>query len=353
MRRSRVNGTLCLITIALAIVASIRVSSAEPPTSPNSPSASSSASSDPLMDELKSKVEEGTKLFADGHVRDAIERWQGIARSVGEERGYRLLFNIGIAHEQLGDATSAADSYERFLAQIDRRRSHSGTPPYELPSDIGTYENEARSRLAKMKERYGRLRPIVAAGRTGLLKVDGTSGVAGTTYYLSPGAHSVTFEAGTSREETRSIDVPRGQLVEVTLDAIAAPSATASAVAPPIVTKMRERPFSAGWLGLAAGVTVASVAIPLVLRSNALSTYDRVTSPTTLRRERQDAANTYEQQVRTYEMSWAIPAVLGAATGALTSWYFFGTREVEQRSAATVRIDTSRHATMAVISSSW
>lgn len=309
-----------------------------PPTSSSNDNNSNSQSNDEnneIMNKFRAQVEQGTALFQAGKPRDAISIWEQVSRVVGDERGFRLLYNLGVAYENIGDDVKAADCYDRFLYQINRRRDKRGLPPFDLPTDIGRFEKEATEHLSGIQNRYSRIRVIVAKGHTGLFRIDGGDiQMAGKDIYVLPGPHQLILEAGTQSQEVKMIVAQKGQIVEVKLDSPAEqPRSENKPNEPPKKSPSHNPPFSAVWIGVSAGMTLASLAVPVLLRSGAQEQYDSLSS--TPRKQRDNSIDDYEQKKQLAYASWAVPATLGAVTLGLTGWYFLDSRKAESQKAQT------------------
>lgn len=59
-------------------------------------------------------VNDGNNLFEKGQIKDALSKYEAAYRAYPSPK---ILFNIGEAHNELGDAHLAATCYERFLAE--------------------------------------------------------------------------------------------------------------------------------------------------------------------------------------------------------------------------------------------
>lgn len=287
------------------------------------------------MAEYRERFKTGLARYQEGATADALQWWEPIYRELGPERGWRLAFNLARAYEALGDATHAVERYQAFLAQVTARRAR-GEPIEPL---IEREEKEARDRSDDLATTKGRI--VLAAGVAPIaVKIDGSEPrLAGFTAYVAPGAHVVVFEPGTSRELRRSVVIAAGEAIEV------APPESAPAPGPverslPMVTPVSprmvrtiERPFPEPVLWTAGGVTLASVVVPVLTYvsasefqgTNRLSGDADALSQADNSRVRAD----YDSRKTTYYATLAIPATLAVATGALTTWYFVGSRTRE------------------------
>ena len=80
-------------------------------------------------------------------------------------------------------------------------------------------------------------------------------------------------------------------------------------------------------LWVAAGVAVASVAIPVVTYLNALSIKSEYDDASTPLSDKRRLNGEYDSAKSNAYASVAVPVVLGAAAGGLVAWYFLGGKE--------------------------
>jgi hypothetical protein len=289
---------------------------------------------EPALDPLRERFRGGMESYKAGHYADAILVWEGIYSELGSEAGYRLAFNIGRAYDAYGDSTHAAERYEAYLAAVEKRRARGEA----LEANVERQEAEARERLAALAATSGRIRVTAAPERPVVVQIDrGAPRLAGFVAYVAPGTHTVTFAPG--KDETRrDVELKEGELVELAPPPPAPPPLTTPvtppsppAVAPPPDAPRwetrRERPFSPAVLWVAGGVTVLSIAAPIVTYASALSTksdYDSATSDAEKRR----LYGEYDAEKSTAYASLAVPAACAAITGGLVVWWLAGTKEM-------------------------
>ncbi|HEU4533306.1 MAG TPA: hypothetical protein VFS00_04280 [Polyangiaceae bacterium] len=272
--------------------------------------------------EARGRFEAGLAHFRAHEMGEAIAVWSPLVEQLGDERAYRLLFNLGVAHEALGDATRAADHYERFLARVEARLARG----QKVPPDVLSFRDEARGRLGALQAKYGRVRVANDRGLLVAVRVGGASGPSGRTYYVAPGAHEVVLRAGAAEgEERRRVEVRAGELVDV------APRPPPSApprvlVLPAPAPPPRAPPYSPWIVAAAGGATLASALVPLVLRNAAIGVAERYYDASTPVPERGQVAADYDAAKARYEWSYALPGLLAAGTGALAVYYFVGAK---------------------------
>jgi hypothetical protein len=317
--RSRVRCAALACAVGLSLPTPARARADEP-----------GAGGDSRIERRREIFKSGMDDYANGRFREAIGKWEPIYRELGAEQGYRLAFNLARAYDKVDDATRAAEYYETYVAEVKRRRDRE----LDVEPAVEKQAEDAALRLEELKKTHGRI--AIGPGQRVVRIGNGEQRVAGArgfVEYVAPGRHVVKFDPGTPEEREMGIDVEAGALVPVETPRVAPPVAAP----PPLRYETRvERPFSPVFLWVAGGLTVASLALPVVLRENALSVksdYDRTPESNTA--ERQRLAADYDEAKTNAYVSYAVPAVFALATGALVTWYFVKT--TEQRVPVTVQ----------------
>lgn len=300
------------------------------------------------LDEQRAFFEQGMAAFREGKVAEALGYWEPILGKLGDVKGYRLLYNVGIARELLGDTSAAADRYERFLGQIAAR------PAEQIPAEVQEFARDAGARLASMKARHARIRVIDERARPVLVRLDqGAPALIGPTFYVIPGVHQITTEPGSPGEQSHTVDVARGQLHELRIKAplpAAAPPPVVSVVSvvvsvPAPAPPAPRPPFSPVWVGVAAALTVGSLALPLALRADSLDikrVYEGSPGTTPQHRERlRGLYDEYDQSRSRYELSWLLPGALAVGTGVLGAVYLLAPREARKERTVALRVGAS------------
>ncbi len=283
------------------------------------------AEPDPL-EPYRERFQLGLERFRAGDVHAAIQYWEAIRRQLGDEKAYRLMFNLGKAYEQLGDATLAAERYEVFLREADVAAQLGALDP-AVQENVAT----ARARLEALAASHARIR-VLASTRPGLVQVDqGEPRLGAFCAYVAPGKHTVTVDRDTPKERTLAFALEAGQVVDVdptrpgdppAEPAAPPPTATpAPPVQPPTVPVAHEPPFPAYVIAVAGGVTVASLAVPWLARRHALGIRGDYQDPATTVDRRHELASDYDDAKTLYGLSWLVPVAFAGATGALTVWY--------------------------------
>lgn len=346
----RLRSIAAIALASLAIAAPTRTADAGEPerAGPAAESSEETAPEQPATDDLQARRErfrDGLRAYAEGRVAEAIRFWLPVYRELGEREGYRVAYNLARAYERFGDVTQAAQHYESFVAEVERRRSTGES----IDPLVQNEEDEARRRLRDIRAQKGR---IVVSGTTTALSVQVDSAeprLAPLSVYVTPGDHTVIFRPGSADAEKRLVHVERGQTIELApREPRGTPAPDASRVetspqAPTRWTTKTERPFSPAVLYIAGGITVASMVLPVAAYVSAMnyrSTHELSSDPAASA-QNDNFEQGYSSRKSRYAVALAIPITLGAITGGLATWYFVGGKErnVPER-AAHVRLTT-------------
>lgn len=284
------------------------------------------AEPDPL-EPYRERFQLGLERFRAGDVHAAIQYWEAIRRQLGDEKAYRLMFNLGKAYEQLGDATLAAERYEVFLREADVAAQQGALDP-AVQENVAS----ARTRMEALAASHARIR-VLPSTRPGLVQVDqGEPRLGAFCAYVAPGKHTVTVDRDTPKQRTIAFALAAGQVVDVDPTRPADPPtepASPPPKAPSVVPArpepappMHEPPFPAYVLTIAGGVTVASLAVPWLARRHALGIRNDYHDPATSVDRRHELASDYDDAKTLYGLSWVVPLAFAGTTGALTVWYF-------------------------------
>jgi hypothetical protein len=297
------------------------------------------------LDQYRERFKAGMDHYRAGELAEAVGYWEPIYRELGEQKGYRLAYNLGVAYAELGDSTRAAERLQAFVAQVDARRARAES----LEVIVQKEETDARGRIAGLAATKGRIQ-IEAGMPPRAVQVDaGEPRLAGFVAWVAPGEHTITFAPGTPDAQAKHVTVRAGETVEVQPAApppsplSSAPSIPAASkpygalpggspplVAPGLVRRETEHPFSpalfavSGTLALAAGIA----AVPLEENAWALNT--RLNNAFRANMTISPA----DRQSFSDARAWAYGAVgaaigLGVLTAGLATWYFFGTSQRE------------------------
>ena len=296
--------------VALALIASLFLGS------------SARAEADPL-DEWRDRFKAGMERYRAGAIAEALAYWEPIYRELGPTKGYRLSYNLGIAYMEFGDATRSAERFESFVVEVEARRGR-GEP---LEPIVETEATEAHRRLTVLASTKGRIKVNVSPQPVAVKVDDADARIAGFVAYVAPGRHSITFRAGTKDAKAQTVDVKIGELVVITPPAPPDEPKRGDSVPDGMkIVRVRERPFSPVVLFVGGGLSLATIALPIVTYTRAANlrrTYNASLDPG----ERNNIENDYGSAKTLGYVSLAIPITLGVATAGLASWYFLGLRE--------------------------
>jgi len=292
--------------------------------------ASKHATAEDDLSAFRDRFRAGLARLEAGQTAEAIVTWEAVYAELGPTRGYRLAYNLGIAYDRYGDASRAAERFLAFLSEVATRRERGEN----LDPSLLKQADEATERMAEISRSKGRV-SVRSAQRLPVQIDGGDARVSPFTAFLPPGAHVITFEPGSPRARRVEVAVREGQAYEV--DAPDEPLVAPALVAPPTAVKMppvppqpqgperMERPFPWPVLAGAAGLTAASVLIPVLTYGNAgdlRAQYDASKDPAQQDRLAQD----YESARSTAYATVAIPITLAAATVGLSLWYVLGAK---------------------------
>jgi hypothetical protein len=245
-----------ILAIAIAVSASTLADAAEPrtPQEANVAGPVPDAKGTSLAQEHRRRYDDAKKLYDQGHIGEAIAMWEAIYRELHPSGAFRLAYNLGVAHLDLGDVTQAAERFETFLAEFEVRNVRNELTAEEV-AQLSPLAERTKTKLTELRISRGRIQvnaPAVAV----VAKVGGMPPrVSGFTAWVSPGTYTVVFGEGTSTVETKVVTVKAGELVEI----------TPTPPPPEIVTKeivtriLTKRPFSPAFIYVAGALTVASV----------------------------------------------------------------------------------------------
>lgn len=328
LRLSELTRTLGVVGVMLVSV-----------TSRAAPPAPSTSIPEDELSGFRERFNLGMDRYDAGAVSEAVGYWEPIYRQLGPKAGYRLAYNLGVAYGHLGDPTRAAERLQAFLDEVDGRRGQGQA----LGAVVAKEEADAHQRMADLTASKGRIR-IPAAEPPVSVQVDASEPrVAGFVAWVEPGEHTVTFELGGSKSETRVVKPMAGELVEVRPSVPSAapppvppPPATPSTPSPPLATEptapkdirtvhVTKRPFSPAVWAVGIGLDVAACITAVVLEDRTMSLRDQLVSS----QISTGVIATGDRSRFDQERTWSYTAVggavgLGAITAGLVSWYFVG-----------------------------
>lgn len=250
----------------------------------------------------------GLACFDEKRYPCAIDAWEGLVERVGPARAWKVLYNLGIAHDEQGDATRALDRWESFLEHA---------PPGEAREQRAA----AQARIDKLRARFGELVVPAPTGAAGTVRVGaGRERAAGFRVLVAPGTHALVLTRPGRPDVKVSIDIAAGEKKSVDWPADASSPSPSPQPAPQADKPPPSRSAAPTILAVGFGVaTAASIALPIGLGVAAGDTRDDAAAATD--RDAYDrAVADYEDQKTLYGVSYALPAVLAAATIGFVIW---------------------------------
>jgi tetratricopeptide (TPR) repeat protein len=255
----------------------------------------------------------GLERYSANDFTGAIGVWERLLGTIGEQRGWRVLYNLGLAYQQVGDVTRAIERYDAFLREAEARPG--------LPADaLDERKRDAEERLRTLKAAYGAVH--VRAPDTGevvMVRV-GTSDArpAGFTVYLAPGPRDVEIGTGSSRARRVQVSVVAGGSVDVDASLASPAPAAVQTLGEPTVEASQPpeaaHRFPTAWLLVGAGATAASFALPIALALRAQSKRDEAASLGIGNTGYAAALRDYEGARTDYYVSYALPGAIALAT---------------------------------------
>jgi hypothetical protein len=225
----------------------------------------------------------------------AIAIWERMLASLGEEKGWKVLYNLGIAYQDIGDATHAVERLDAFVRRTEGMQG----------GDFEERRRDALERLKAIRATHGAVR--VAAPPSGsavLVRVGNASPrPAGFVVYLAPGEHVFELHTGTARAKERTVHVVAGSVIELSVNDVQPPKNVST-----------EAAFPTAWLLGGAALTIASTALPIALAIHTGNERDEAESLGVTHSRYPDAVDSFEGARRAYWISYALPVALAAAT---------------------------------------
>jgi tetratricopeptide (TPR) repeat protein len=251
----------------------------------------------------------------------AVALWEHLLRSLGEQRGWKVLYNLGLAHQASGDATRAIERFDAFLLRVHNLEAPSDGP---IPPELAERRDDAAARASAIRATHGAVRAIAPRSAEVVMVRVGTAAprAAGFTLYLAPGPHEIEIETGTPHARRITVQVTAGGSLEV--DTTRPAPATAPTPAAPRGDQIvaQRSSFPTGWFVAGAGLTAASVILPVALGLRANSLRDDAEKLGPGHTGYAAAAGEFDDARDAYRASFALPAVLAAATLAIPILYF-------------------------------
>src|SRR5262249_35182927 len=102
----------------------------------------------PAITDADSVFKSGLERYDAGDVAGAVRIWDRLVVTLGEKRAWKALYNLGRAHQDLGDVDHAVQALEAFLRQVQEQ-------PEAVQQTVETQRHDAEARLTAIKASYG------------------------------------------------------------------------------------------------------------------------------------------------------------------------------------------------------
>jgi tetratricopeptide (TPR) repeat protein len=265
----------------------------------------------------------GLELYAHGSYMDAIGAWEKLLASMGEQRGWKVLYNLGLAYEKVGDATHAIERLDAFVRRLAEQ-------PGALGADLDERRQDALQRIRALKESNGALHVIAPPGDRVLVRIDAQPPrPADFTAYLAPGDHELETHLGTPNARKIRVKLEAGQSQDFRVPAptpAPAPAPAPSPAAAPVPAPAHH-PFPLGWALAGTAATLAAGAAPLVLGLRAASKRDDAAHLGAGNTQYESAMNDFGSARTAYYVSYAVPAAVLAVSIVVVLVKWNGTTE--------------------------
>lgn len=252
----------------------------------------------------------GLEQYSRGNYVSAIATWESLLTTIGEDRGYKVLYNLGLAYQQIGDTTKAIERFRSFEHRVAERPN--------APPELAERARDAAERAKQLEQSHGAVH-VLAPKRGGLVLTrigNGEPRAAGYTVWLAPGTHAIDVYIGTDHEKRVQVDVEPGSSIDVETTPEASEVPPPVAAPPPREAPPEARPIpSLVWIG--AGATAASLALPVTLYVVANGKRDDADALGAGHTDYAAKRSTYVSWRTAYYVSYALPVTLAAATAAI------------------------------------
>jgi len=246
----------------------------------------------------------------------AARVWEQLLGTMGEDRGYKILYNLGLAYQAAGDASRAVERFDSFIQHLAAQ-----TEPVTGP--LEERRQDAAARMQAIKKSHGAVvvAPPARGGPRMVTVGAAAPRLAGFTVYLAPGAHRIEIGSGTPEARVISVDVKAG--ARTTVDTTPEAEDVRPAVTPAPNGPTRPLPpekaddapaFPTVWVLLGAGLTAASVAFPVVMHFRAVDAREEAETLPVGHSGYTNGKESFEGARDASQLSWILPAALGAIT---------------------------------------
>src|SRR5437763_15115372 len=104
--------------------------------------------------DYRAAFEQGLEAYEHGDYAGAAQRWERLLESIGQERGYKVCYNLGLAYQKLGDPTRAIERLETFAERAAKEPTRD--------DDAEQRRQDALERVKALKSQHGALRVAAA-----------------------------------------------------------------------------------------------------------------------------------------------------------------------------------------------
>jgi tetratricopeptide (TPR) repeat protein len=300
---------------------------------------------EPAKDPAQAAFTEGLAHYEAGRHLEAASAWERLRATLGEDRGWKIAYNLGLAYQAAGELGLAVERYEAFLA-------HVAAHPNALGAEIEERREDAAARVRRIKTDNGALVVRPSGNATLYVRIDAAvPRAAGFVAYLRPGPHAVEIvdavgapvrllevraEAGLARE----IDVvPLGPPAPAA-PATAAPAPPPTLVLPPPPARDALEPapsFPTAWVIAGSAATLLGFALPIALGVRASDLGAEAEALGAGHTRYAAARDAYDDARSAYELSYLLPAALAGITLGIATVGLVRIATHEPRPAAAVR----------------
>jgi hypothetical protein len=270
------------------------------------------AHAQPAAPEQDAAFRNGLDQYTHGNNTGAIATWESLLTTMGEERGYKVLYNLARAYQAIGDITHAIERYRAFVKQVGART--------DVPKELAERAADAQSRVEQLERSYGAIRMNAPTHGGLVLTRVGSSEprAAGYVVWLAPGRHDLELFVGTDHVKKLTVEVVPGKTLDIDTSPPEEPPSPAPVVnpPPPAQTKSAEPPppQSNRWVWIGAAATAVSIAAPVITYVVASQKKDDATALGRGSDGYPAARDSFDSWKTINYVSYALPAVLALAT---------------------------------------
>ncbi len=282
----------------------------------------------------RTDVRAGLRAYDDGDTEEALRLWRPVFDTLARPQRFRLAFNLARASDKVGRDEDAALFYEEFIDGLKAAKVPDVTDRAFLDEE-GT---RANARLLALRSTLAR---VAFADGLYVAKVSARTFHPRDIVYLHPETYRFVFTKDEKSLDERSVTLHAGEArvlgpefevrLRGTLDPIQSP--------PPAIEVRSGPPFPPAVLYLGAGLTVASVALPIFTFVDGTSYHESHHLSSSIAEEGRNASIRAEYaslETRHY-LAMSVPITLGLATGALALWYALSPRRAVKLEGAMLR----------------